>query len=139
MTKTLPTGYIDLDTAIYRIARRENHKLTTVYRDEADAAWRTLCKIAPSAALILTGDGLVRKPGLVQFEGFADKYWKFASVLRYPPNDNWRLTGEIERYPSYEVLDEHGVKHYGARLVFHESEIDAAWWESMEPVRRQSI
>ena len=128
-----PHGYLDIDAAVELIARRANPKLTIVYRDEADAAWRQLCKIAPVVARIITGDGLYEKPTPTQFEGFADKYWKFASILRYPPNDNWRLTGEIERYPSPDLFDESGRVHRDARLVFLKGEIDSAWWATMEP------
>jgi hypothetical protein len=130
--ETSANDYLDIDAAVERISRLENRKLTTIYRDTADAAWRTLCRLAPSAARILTGDGLVRKPDPVQFEGFADKSWKFASILRYPPNDEG-VPGEIECSPSYNLLDEHGRVIRGAQLVFLESEIDTAFWATMEP------
>jgi hypothetical protein len=130
VTETLPTGYIGLDAAVERIARRENPGLMVfVYRDEAFSAWDKLCKIAPIAARIMTGDGLLRKPDPVQFEGFAGKYWKFASTaIQYRPDDDTRVPGELELNPcpSYELLDEHGATHRGARLVFLESEIEAS-------------
>jgi hypothetical protein len=70
---------------IARNARNGNLYPTIVYRDEAVVAWRKLCGFAPIAARTMTGDGFLRKPDPVQFEGFADKYCKFASVLRYRP------------------------------------------------------
>jgi hypothetical protein len=130
MSKTLPQGYIDIDTAVEQMARRENPNLTTVYRDEADAAWRTLCKLAPAAARIMTGDGLLRKPAPVQFDGFADRYWKFASILRgtWPGDD---APCELEVCPpgesrTHALLDERGQWHGDARLVFLESGIGTA-------------
>jgi hypothetical protein len=63
MNKALPPGMISLDEAVELIARHEHPKLTIIYRDAAFSAWDKLCKIAPIAARILTGDGLLRKPG----------------------------------------------------------------------------
>jgi hypothetical protein len=129
MNKALPPGMISLDEAVELIARHEHPKLTIIYRDAAFSAWDKLCKIAPIAARILTGDGLLRKPGAAQFDGFVGKYWKFASTpIQYPPHDDTRVPRELELnpFPSYDLLDEHGVTHHDARLVFLESEIDAA-------------
>jgi hypothetical protein len=136
--ETSAHDYLDIDAAVERIAKRDNPKLTIVYRDTAAAAWRTLCKLAPAATRILTGDGLLRKPDPVQLEGFADKYWKFASILRYPPNDEG-VPGEIECFPSYNLLDEHGHVHRGARLVFRKSEIEAALLLAIKPRKRLSL
>jgi hypothetical protein len=134
-----PPDYLDIDAAVELIARRANPKLTIVYRGEADAAWRTLCKIAPVVARIITGEGLYEKPAPAQFEGFAGKYWKFASVLRYPPNDV-RVPEEIEEInPSYAIRDESGRVHRDARLVFLKGEIDSAWWAIMEPKNQVEV
>jgi hypothetical protein len=63
-----------------------------------------------SRLLATTSDGFHRKPDPTQFEGFADKYWKFASVLRFPPNDVG-VPEEQPLHPSYNLFDEWGYTH----------------------------
>jgi hypothetical protein len=138
MVRTLPSGVISLDTAVERIARTaRNGNLypTILYRDEADAAWRKLCALPEDHVrpLMLTAEGFIQKVDRTQFFGFADKYWKFASVLRYPPNGEGVPQEVNEHCPSHDLLDESGRLHRGARLVFRESEINAALGEASEP------
>jgi hypothetical protein len=125
MARTLPSGLLSLDTAVELIARTRNLYPTIVYRDEADAAWRKLCALSKDHVrpLLLTADELIQKADRTQFLGFADKYWKFASVLRYTPNGEGVPQEVNVHCPSHDILDETGRLHRGARFVFLESEI----------------
>jgi hypothetical protein len=138
MNDTLPLGVISLDTAVELIARHARHGNlypTIVYRNEADAAWRKLCALSEDHVrpLMLTSDGVIQKVDRTQFFGFADKYWKFASVLRYPPNGEDVQQEVNEHCPSHDLLDESGRLHRGARLVFLESEIEMAFDAAADP------
>jgi hypothetical protein len=117
MNDTLPTGMISLDAAVVLIAGSK-----APYRDEADAAWHTLCQLVSEGRVtpqMLDERGFVREADRKQFFGFKEKYWKFASALLYYPRDDhdrrvadeddWKkVAGEIEREPSYDLLDERG-------------------------------
>jgi hypothetical protein len=137
MVRTLPSGVISLDAAVEQIARNaRNGNLypTIVYRDEAVAAWRKLCKLSEDRVrpLMLTADGFVQPVDRTQFLKFKDEYWKFASVLRYPPNSDG--VQEVNKHcPSHDLLDETGRLHRGARLVFLESEIETAFGMAADP------
>src|ERR1700730_4972703 len=128
MNKPLPTGTISLDDAVERTARHERPELNVVYRVEGGEAWRKLCGFAEKGrggARMVTKSGFVMTVYRAQFVGFKDRYWKFASVLRYPPNDKG-VPEEIERFPSYDLLDESLNPHRNASLVFLESELEVA-------------
>jgi len=128
MNKPLPTGTISLDDAVERTARHEHPELNVVYRVEGGEAWRKLCGFAEKGrggARMVTKSGFVMTVYRAQFIGFKDRYWKFASVLRYPPNDKG-VPEEIERFPSYDLLDESLNPHRNASLVFLESELEVA-------------
>jgi hypothetical protein len=138
MNDTLTTSMISLDAAVERIARNaRNGNLypTIVYRDEADVTWRKLCALIPEERvrpLMLTADGFVQKADITQFAGFADKYFRFATILRYPPSDG-SIPQVLEREPSYDLLDERGQLHRSATLIFSESELERELAPVSEP------
>jgi hypothetical protein len=87
---------------------------------------------------MLSVDGFIQKVDRTQFVGFADEYWKFASVLRYPPNGEGVPQEVNEHCPSHDLLDESGRLHRGARLVFLESEIETAFGMAAEPAGEEA-
>jgi hypothetical protein len=135
MTKTLPTGYIGLDDAVEMIVRHKYPGPGIILRDDGEEAFRELCQLVPEGRVtpqMLDERGFVREADRKQFFGFKDKYWKFASALLYYPRDDhdrrvadeddWKkVAGEIEREPSYDLLDDRGQLHRNATLIFGES------------------
>jgi hypothetical protein len=134
MTKTLPTGYIDLDDAVEMIVRHKYPGPGVILRDDGEEAFRELCKLVLDKRVHPRGqtlDGKTFKAGRDQFIDLQERYIFMAAALRYPAG----VEGlGIEDPPSYELSDADGNRYRHARLVFLKSEIETAFGMAAEPL-----
>jgi hypothetical protein len=133
MTKTLATGYTDLDDAVEMIVRHKYPGPGIILRDDGEEAFRELCKLVLDKRVHPRGqtvDGKTFKAGRDQFIDLQERYIFMAAALRYPAG----VEGlGIEGPPSYELFDADGNRYRHARLVFRESEIETAFGMVEEP------
>jgi hypothetical protein len=134
MTKTLPTGYTDLDDAVEMIVRHKYPGPGFILRDDGEEAFRELCKLVLDKRVHPRGqtlDGKTFEARRDQFIDLQERYIFMAAVLRYPAG----VEGlGIEDPPSYELFDADGNRYRHARLVFRESEIETAFGMAAEPL-----